>query len=56
MMRRLEPAKESARKPAPRRAGRMSRRSVLKLGTLLAATLPLVITLSPTEARAQDSS
>ncbi len=34
----------------------VSRRSVLKMGALVSAALPLVLTLTPTEARAQDSS
>ena len=32
-----------------------SRRDVLKIGALAGAALPLVLTLAPSEARAQDS-
>jgi hypothetical protein len=38
-----------------RAAKGLSRRSVLKMGTLAAVALPLILTLAPTEARAQES-
>jgi hypothetical protein len=42
--------------PSTRLQRRMaSRRDVLKIGALAGAALPLVLTLAPSEARAQDS-
>ena len=46
-------AAETARARTARRGA--SRRDVLKLGALTGAALPLILTLAPTEARAQSS-
>lgn len=47
---------KTERLPSTRLKRRMaSRRDVLKLGALTGAALPLILTLAPSEARAQDS-
>lgn len=53
----LKPSSDKAATSKVDRLARkgVTRRSVVKLGTLAAAALPLVLTLAPTEARAQDS-
>lgn len=53
-MNRPNPA-PSAPKPAPAPVANAERRRFLHLGGLIGAALPLVITLAPSEARAQGS-
>lgn len=43
----------SERQRSNRREQRLTRRAVIKLGAMVGATLPLIITLTPTEAKAQ---
>lgn len=46
---------EQTHPPTPDSPERLTRRKVLKIGAVVGVSLPLIVTLTPTEARAQET-